>query len=155
MTKVFTKITASFENPDIHPLPMPPPGSGAPTPQKANHPNTCGRVIITMAQNIHFENPPPPTENEVVPSRRSAIPARTSATREAGAASASRNRIASSKSCGTAIPLPPVWKLGGPVPHETGQPTWLLYRDNRTSRNAAATLGDPELDQPGDTGDGE
>jgi hypothetical protein len=44
-----------------------------------------------MAQNIHFENPPPPTENEVVPSRRNAIPAKTRATNAAGAARASRN----------------------------------------------------------------
>src|SRR5215831_10484414 len=64
-------------------------------------PVVLGRVIITMAQNIHFENPPPPTENEVVPSRRNAIPAKTRATNAAGAARASRNRIASSTSCGT------------------------------------------------------
>src|SRR5438552_4019917 len=134
---------------------MPPPGSGAPTPQKANHPNTCGRVIITMAQNIHLENPPPPTENEVVPSRRSAIPARTSATREAGAASASRNRIASSTSCGTGIRYSCLEARRAGSPRKPAAYLVAVYRGDRALGNAAAALGDPELDQPGDTRDGE
>src|SRR4029077_5184797 len=100
ITKLFTKLTASFANADIQPFPMPPPGIGAPTPQNANHPKTWGRVIITMAQNIHFENPPPPTENDVVPSRRNAIPARTRATREAGGGGGGEKKVASRMGCG-------------------------------------------------------
>src|ERR1051326_2126838 len=106
ITSVFTKMVASLENVDIHPFPIPPLGSGAPTPQNANHPKTWGRVIITIAQNIHFENPPPPIENDVVPSRRNAIPARTRATREAGAARGATQRRPARMSCGAPILFP-------------------------------------------------
>ena len=41
---MFTKMTASFANAAIQPFPIPPLGSGDPTPQNANHPKTCGSV---------------------------------------------------------------------------------------------------------------
>ena len=47
----------------------------------------------------------------------------------------------------------PIAELGGPVPQQTGLPTLLLYCVARASRNAAATLSEPELDQPGDARD--
>src|ERR1035438_1888465 len=59
------------------------------------------------------QKPPPTKQNDVVPSRRKAIPARTSATREAGAASASKSRLASKMSCGTPISLPKTVRSAG------------------------------------------
>src|ERR1035438_2434370 len=59
----------------IHPVPMPPEGSVAGTPNEGNQLMRPGRVMNTIAQNIHLAKLPPPTA-AAPPSRRKLMPPR-------------------------------------------------------------------------------
>src|SRR5712692_3274156 len=59
ITKFCTKLERSVWRLAIQPVPMPPFGRGAGTPNEGNQLMSCGRVRNTIAQNIHFAKFPP------------------------------------------------------------------------------------------------
>src|SRR5580704_18045310 len=69
-TKLCTKFARSLWRFAIHPVPMPPPGKDAGTPNEGNQLMSWGRVRKMIAQNIHFAKFPPINASGTDPCRR-------------------------------------------------------------------------------------
>src|ERR1700689_5268451 len=91
---------------------MPPPGSGAGTPNEGNQLMSCGSVRNTTAQNIHFAKLPPINASGMDPCRK-LRPANTRQMIAADGASSSVNLMKSDISCGGAIFFDPQRKWAG------------------------------------------
>src|SRR5579864_8378234 len=140
-----------------HGVPIPPLGRGRAIPKDENHVRSGCRVRNTTAQNIHFVKPPPIT-NAVEPSCRSAIPASTRETNAADGASRRSNEMTSFSSCGVCIV--PLSRFAFNVEVLAGSPAALSefglparYGLSFRLSHPAGSVGDPKLDEPGNTGD--
>src|ERR1700729_1087795 len=100
--KFCTKLARPLWRFAIQPVPMPPLGKDAGTPNEGNQLISCGRVRNTIAQNIHFAKFPPTKASGREPCRRPR-PANTRQMMAADGASSSINLMKSVISCGGAI----------------------------------------------------
>src|SRR5581483_8896406 len=101
-TKLLIKFARSLCRFAIHPVPIPPAGRFAGTPNEGNQLISPGIVRNTIAQNIHFANVPPTTAAGP-PSLRRLTPARIRHSTAADGASSSINLMKSLSNCGVAM----------------------------------------------------
>src|SRR5580692_11452659 len=100
--KFCTKLARPLWRFAIQPVPMPPLGKDAGTPNEGNQLMSCGRVRNTIAQNIHVAKLPPTKASGTEPCRRPR-PASTRQMMAAEGASSSINLMKSVISCGGAM----------------------------------------------------
>src|SRR3984893_14364076 len=148
ITKFCTKFERSVWRLAIQPVPMPPFGRGAGTPNDGNQLMSCGRVRNTIAENIHFAKFPPTNASGMDPCLRLS-PASTRQMMAADGASSSITLMKSVISCGGAIVVGSKRKLAGAA----GPPAPRLPKVGLS--NSTSALGNPELQQSCDAGDHE
>src|ERR1035441_1835393 len=144
-TKLFMKFVRSLWRLAIHPVPMPPEGSVAGTPNEGNQLMSPGRVMNTIAQNIHLAKLPPITAAGP-PSRRRLMPPRIRHNTSAEGASSIIALMKSRRSCGVAIRFKLQGRRATPGEEHVGAPA------KERLRNATGALLYPELQKPSQAG---